>query len=172
MRFFVFDTPFNTPPSLSYQNSMKSKSMIRRTILFLEKLSKMDPFLIEARCNLRPDDPQWEKIESLKLEVGYPGLGGKIIWKSIGWLQEKTMPIGRSFAHALWKPKMTAHVMVFDFLPVFIGSTNETNKHYRVRESIITTDGLQKTSRTGPLRGEYTDEYFTLFPQYPGAKSL
>ncbi len=151
---------------------MKSKSMIRRTLLFLEKIRKMDPFLIEVRCNLSPDDPQWEQIESLKLEVGYPSLGGKIIWKSIGWLQEKTIPFGRSFAHALWKPKMATHVLVFDFLPVFIGSTNETNKSFRIRESITTTDGRHRTARTGPLRGEYSDEFFTLQPQYPGTKGL
>lgn len=146
--------------------------MIRRTLLLLDKIRKMDPFLIEVRCNLSPDDPQWEQIESLQLEVGYPGLGGKTIWKSIGWLQEKTIPVGRSFVHALWKPKMATQVMVFDFLPVFIGNTNETNKHYRIRESITTADGRQRTSRTGPLRGNYADEYFTLYPHYPGAKSL
>ncbi len=146
--------------------------MIRSTILILEKLRKMDPFLIEVHCNLKPDDPQWQQIESLKIEVGYPGLGGKMIWKGIGWLQQKSVPIGRTFAHALWNSKMAAHVMVFDFLPVFIGSTNETNKHYRIRESITTADGRQRISKTGPLRGEYIDEYFTLQPQYPGAKSL
>lgn len=132
----------------------------------------MDPFLIEVRCNLSPEDPQWDSIESLKLEVGYPGIGGKIIWKSIGWLQGKTAPIGRSFAHALWKPKMAAHVIVFDFLPVFVGTTNETEKNYRIRESVTTIDGRNKTSRSGPVRGQYIDEYFTLYPQYPGAKGL
>lgn len=146
--------------------------MIRRTIQFLEKLRKMDPFLIEARCNLSPDDPQWEQIESIQLEVGYPGLGGKTIWKSIGWLQEKTSPIGRSFAHALWKPKMTAHAIVFDFLPVFIGTTNETEKNYRIKASVITVDGRQKTSKSGPVRGQYIDDFFTLHPRYPGAKNL
>jgi hypothetical protein len=131
----------------------------------------MDPFLIEVRCNLSPDDPQWDRIESLKLEVGYPGLGGKIIWKGIGWLEEQTNPIGRSFAHALWKPKMAAHVLVFDFLPVFIGNTNETEKYYRIRESITTTDGRHKTSKTGPVRGQYSDDFFTLHPRYPNTKT-
>lgn len=145
--------------------------MIRSTLHLLDKLRKMDPFLIEVRCNLMPDDPQWEKIESLKLEIGYPGLSGKTIWKSIGWLKEKTIPIGRSFAHALWKPKMATNVLVFDFLPVFIGSTNETDKQYRMRASIISNDGRQRTAKTGRLRGAYIDEFFTLHPQYPGAKS-
>ncbi len=40
------------------------------------------------------------------------------IWKHIGWLREQILPAGRSFAHALWKPAMTDHVLVFDFLPV------------------------------------------------------
>ena len=151
---------------------MKQYPMIFRSIPLLEKIRKMDPFLIEVRCNLSPEDPQWDTIDSLKLEVGYPGLGGKTIWKSIGWLQEKTSPIGRSFAHALWKPKLAAQVLVFDFLPVFIGSTNETQKNYRIRESITTTDGHHKTSKTGPVRGQYTDEFFTLKPHYPGAKNL
>jgi hypothetical protein len=146
--------------------------MLQRTLLILEKIRKMDPFLIEARCNLTPDDPKWAEIETLKLEVGYPGLGGKTIWKGIGWLQEKTIPIGRSFAHALWKPRMADHVMVFDFMPVLIGNTRETEKKYRIRASITTSDGKLKTARTGPLRGAYADEYFTLQPQYPGTKSL
>lgn len=145
--------------------------MIRLSKFILEKLRKMDPFLIEARCNLHPDSPEWERIESVKLEIGYPGIGGKVIWKSIGWLQDKTIPIGRSFAHALWKPNMSTQVLVFDFIPMFIGSTNETEKRYRVRAQIATTDGRQKTSKTGPLRGEYSDEFFTLQPRYPGAKN-
>ena len=146
--------------------------MIRRSLHLLEKLRKMDPFLIEVSCNIGPDDPQWQQIESIRLEIGYPGLGGKTIWKSIGWIQEKAMPVKRSFSHALWKPQMAMQVMLFDFLPAFIGDTNETHKDYRLKASITTTDGRQKTSRTGPLRGAYTDEYFTLQPQYPGAKSL
>ena len=43
--------------------------MIRRTLHLLDKIRKMDPLLIEVRCNLSPDDPQWEQIESLKLEA-------------------------------------------------------------------------------------------------------
>lgn len=139
-------------------------------MFILEKLRKMDPFLIEARCNLSPDAPEWASIESLKLEIGYPGIGGKVIWKSIGWLQDKTMPIGRTFAHSLWKPALAAQILVFDFLPVFIGASRETEGKYRVRKSIVTSDGRRKTSKTGPLRGTYTDEFFTLEPRYPGAK--
>ncbi|MBL7828883.1 MAG: hypothetical protein JNJ57_19770 [Saprospiraceae bacterium] len=151
---------------------MKRNPMIRKTTMFiLEKLRNMDPFLIEVRCNLPQDAPEWQQIESLTLEIGYPGIGGKTIWKSIGWLQDKTIPIGRSFAHALWKPNLAAQVLVFDFLPMFIGGTNETEKRYRVRELISTTDGRRKTAKTGLLRGVYSDEFFTLQPQYPGAKS-
>ena len=145
--------------------------MIRRTLYLLDKLLKMDPFLIEARCNLRPNDPQWELIESIKLEIGYPGLKGRTIWKSIGWLQEKGIPISRLFSHALWKSTQAANVIVFDFLPVFVGNTQETNKKYRIRKLITTSDGNQYIDKTDPLTGMYTDEYFTLKPRYPGAKN-
>ena len=114
----------------------------------------------------------WEQIESLKLEIGYPGLGGKIIWKGIGWIQDKANPIGRSFAHALWNPNMTNIVMLFDFLPALIGNTNETEKNYRIRAFITTKDGRNRTAKSGPIRDRYADEFFTLMPQYPGAKGL
>lgn len=144
--------------------------MTHKPMLILDKLRQMDPFLIEARCNLSPDAPEWATIDSLTLEIGYPGIGGKVIWKSIGWLQDKTIPVGRSFAHALWKSAQAEQILVFDFLPVLANASPETENKYSIRESVITADGRRKTSKTGPLRGAYSDEYFTLEPRYPGAR--
>lgn len=127
----------------------------------------MEPLLIEVSCNLSHNDPKWEQISSLSLEVGYRGLNGKTIWKHIGWLREKLLPVGRTFAHALWKPAMTDHVLVFDFLPVPHPGSPEPEQTYRLRKRIIGPDGQSRTARTGLLKGDYADEHFTLHPVYP-----
>jgi hypothetical protein len=131
------------------------------------KTRPMEPLLIEVSCNLRPDDPKWEQISSLSLEVGYRGLNGKTIWKHIGWLREQLLPTGRTFVHALWKPAMADHVLVFDFLPVPFPGSPDPEQTYRLRKRITHPDGQSQTAKTGPLRGDYCDEHFTLHPVYP-----
>ncbi len=131
------------------------------------KTCNMEPVLIEVRCNLNQNDPKWEQISSLSLEVGYRGLNGKIIWKHIGWLREQLLPSGRTFAHALWKPAMTDHILVFDFLPVPRPGSPNPEQTYRCRKKIVTAEGQSKTTRTGLLKGDYADEHFTLHPVYP-----
>lgn len=131
------------------------------------KARSMEPLLIEVSCNLGKNDPKWEGISSLSMEVGYRGLNGKTIWKHIGWLRERLIPTGRTFAHALWKPAMTDHVLVFDFLPVPHPGSTEAEQTYKLRKRITSPDGQSKTARTGLLKGDYTDEHFTLHPVYP-----
>ncbi|MFN0215339.1 MAG: hypothetical protein ACKVT2_13870 [Saprospiraceae bacterium] len=127
----------------------------------------MEPLLIEVSCNLNQNDPKWEQISSISLEIGYRGLNGKTIWKHIGWLRDRLLPTGRTFAHALWKPAMSDHVLVFDFLPVPQSGSLVPEQTYRLRKRIIDPNGLSRTARTGLLKGDYTDEHFTLHPMYP-----
>lgn len=127
----------------------------------------MEPLLIEVSCNLRPNDPKWEQISSIALEIGYRGINGKTIWKHIGWLRDRIVPAGRTFAHALWKPSLTDHVLVFDFLPVQTPGSQEAEQTYKLRKRIISPEGQSKTARTGRIKGDYIDEHFTLHPVYP-----
>lgn len=127
----------------------------------------MEPLLIEVCCNLNQNDPNWKGISSISLEIGYKGLHGKTIWKHIGWLREQIAPSGKTFAHALWKPAMTGHTLVFDFLPVPPVGNKCPELNYRLKKRIIRLDGQTKTARTGLLRGDYQDEHFTLHPVYP-----
>lgn len=139
--------------------------------LNLFKTRPMDPILIEVSCNLQPSDPKWQQISSLSLEIGYKGLNGKTIWKQIGWLREKLLPAGKNFAHALWRPAMTDHVLVFDFLPVRVPGSHQAEQGYRLRKKITTQEGKSQTSRTGLISGDYADEHFTLHPMYPEISS-
>lgn len=127
----------------------------------------MEPLLIEVSCNLSPNDPKWEELSSLAVEVGYRGFNGKTIWKQIGWIREQLMPPGRSFAHAIWKPMMTGHVLVFDFLTVPLPGSKLQEQTYRIRKRIIKVDGQRQTARSGPIKGDFSDEYFSVHPIYP-----
>lgn len=129
----------------------------------------MKPVEIEVRCNLTPESPHWEDINSLTLEIGYPGRGGQILWKHIGWLRNQMLPAGKGIAHALWNKTTAGLVLIFDFLPVSQPNTAETEKTYLVRKSIKAANGRSRTSQSRPLQGEYRDEYFTLSPCYPDA---
>lgn len=127
----------------------------------------MNPLMIEVRCNLTPESPLWKDINSLTLEIGYPGRGGQILWKRIGWLRDQLLPAGKSIAHALWSQTSAGLVLMFDFLPVMTPNSAGLNKTYRIRKKIKTANGRSHTSQSRALEGEYRDEHFTLLPQYP-----
>lgn len=127
----------------------------------------MNPVIFEVRCNLTPESPQWKDINSLALEIGYPGRGGQILWKQIGWLRDQLLPAGKGIAHALWSQATAGLVLIFDFLPVTLPDSNEPDKTYRIRKKIETANGRSRTSQSKILTGEYKDEHFTLLPQYP-----
>jgi hypothetical protein len=135
--------------------------------MHIKRAHRMDPVIIEVRCNWGQDDPRWQETSTLSLEIGYPTLGGKMLWKNIGWLREQWGATGRSFAHALWKPKMAGQVLLFDFLPLVLPQAAEPEKNYRIRKRITDAEGRLRTSKSALLRGDYADEHFSLHPQYP-----
>jgi len=127
----------------------------------------MSPVFFEVRCNLTPESPLWKDINSLTLEIGYPGRGGQILWKHIGWLRDHLLPTGKGIAHALWNQATTGLVLIFDFLPVMLPNSAEPNKTYRIRKKIRAANGRSHTSKSRILQGDYTDEHFTLSLRYP-----
>jgi len=127
----------------------------------------MTPFIIEVRCNLTPESPQWKDINTLTLEIGYPGRGGQTLWKRIGWLRDHLMPAGKSIAHALWNQTSAGLVLIFDFLPVMRTDSTGLDKTYLVRKKIRTVKGRSRSTQTEVLQGDYKDEHFTLMPNYP-----
>ena len=127
----------------------------------------MTSLVFEVRCNLTSESPLWQDINSLTLEIGYPGRGGQILWKQIGWLRDHLLPAGKSIAHALWNQTSAGLVLIFDFLPVMLPDSAGFDKTYRIRKKIKAANGRSRTSKSGVLEGEYQDEYFTLSPQYP-----
>jgi hypothetical protein len=127
----------------------------------------MNPVIFEVRCNLTPESPLWKEINSLALEIGYPGRGGQILWKHIGWLRDQLLPAGKSVAHALWNQATAGLVLIFDFLPVTLPDSNEPDKTYRIRKKIEVASGRSRTLQSKILTGEYKDEHFTLSPKYP-----
>lgn len=127
----------------------------------------MTPIVFEVRCNLTPESPLWQNINCLMLEIGYPGRGGKTLWKQIGWLSDHLLPAGKSIAHAMWNQTSTGLVLIFDFLPVMLPNNTDLDKTYRICKKIMTAKGRLRTSKSGILQGEYQDEYFSLSPQYP-----
>ncbi|MCW5923948.1 MAG: hypothetical protein KIS77_16520 [Saprospiraceae bacterium] len=127
----------------------------------------MRPLFFEVRCNLSQESPLWNDIHSLSLEVGYPGRGGQMLWKRIGWLNDQLLPAGKGIAHAVWNRASTSLILIFDFLPVMLPDSAVLDKTYRIRKKIKTAAGRSRVSHSGILQGEYRDEHFTLSPQYP-----
>jgi hypothetical protein len=123
--------------------------------------------MIEVRCRLQQDNPGWNNISRISLEAGYPGRSGKTIWKHIGWQQDPSASIGKSFIHAIWNPQLTEQIIVFEFMPVYLTNPDKPEQTYRIRETITNTDGKQKRINSRLLRGNYQDEYFNITPQYP-----
>lgn len=127
----------------------------------------MTPLLIQVQCNLASDNPQWNEINDIRLEVGYPGRSGKILWKHIAWLNDNLFPAGKGIAHAIWNQATAGLVLIFDFLPVLETRSDEVNKTYRFRKSIMAANGQMHSSKSRILKGDYRDEHITLSPQYP-----
>ncbi|HMX38743.1 MAG TPA: hypothetical protein PKD78_00385, partial [Saprospiraceae bacterium] len=128
---------------------------------------KIGPVIIEVRCRLERESPEWEHIDDVSLEVGYRTQSGKTLWKNIGWLREKLEPLGRNCAHALWKRKSTDQVLSFDFIPVEEERTQHTDRTYFIRRVVTAADGRRRTSRPQTLSGDYEDEFFQVNPTYP-----
>lgn len=131
----------------------------------------MNPLIIEVRCNLSPDNPRWNEIHSMRLEVGYPGRNGEIVWKHIAWLNDQLLPSGKSIAHAIWDRATAGLVLVFDFLTVLRSESAEPEKTYCIRKHITGVDGHARTTKSRLLQGNYKDEHFSLIPRYPNPES-
>lgn len=132
----------------------------------------MTPVTIEVRCNLTPESPHWKDINSLTLEIGYPGRSGQVLWKQIGWLRDQMLPTGKGIAHALWNKTTAGLVLIFDFLPVLHPNSAEPEKTYQIRKSIRPAKGRARTLKSGFLKGQYQDEHFTLSPFYPETANI
>ncbi len=127
----------------------------------------MNPLIIEVHCNLHSNSPQWDEIKSMRLEVGYPGRSGGIIWKHIAWMYDRQLPSGKSIVHALWDKASSDLVLAFDFLTVLHPESTEPEKTYCIRKHIMNGSGRLRTSKSRFLQGDYKDEHFSLIPRYP-----
>ncbi|MBK8193364.1 MAG: hypothetical protein IPK76_09175 [Lewinellaceae bacterium] len=130
----------------------------------------MTPVMIEVRCNLTPESPQWQHIINLRIEVGYPGRNGAVLWKHIGWLKDHLMPTGKSIAPAIWERASSELILFFDFLPVLRANHIDPIKNYRIRKRIVAANGRLRTIKSRLLSGDYNDEHFSLVPRYPDSK--
>lgn len=129
----------------------------------------LDPVLIEVHCLLGPEDPRWEDLLEVSIEIGYPGRDGKILWKRVGWIKDKTSGLENAFAHAQWSAEDADQVLEFDFLPVINRETREqVEKSYLVRKRLRRVDGRWQTVKTVEVsEGVYSDDYFEFIPTYP-----
>jgi hypothetical protein len=113
---------------------MKSGGAGRGWDLITLKVTLMTPITFEVSCNISPENPLWKDINSVALEIGYPGRGGEMLWKSIGWLRDHFLPAGKNIAHALWDQTSTGLVLIFDFLPKMLPDSAGFEKTYRIRK--------------------------------------
>jgi hypothetical protein len=130
----------------------------------------MNAVLIEVRCRLTKDDPEWNNITSMLVETGYPGKSGSIIWKHIGWLYHEEDPATKTFHHAIWNKNLSHQILVFDFVPLYLTKNHEPEKTYRLRTIITRPDGKSQKIQSGLLHGAYQDQYIDVLPHYPGTK--
>ena len=128
---------------------------------------KIGPVIIEVRCRLECESPEWEEIDDLSLEVGYRAKSGKTLWKNIGWLRDRIEPVGKNFAHALWRSKSTDQVLAFDFIPTDDPKSQSTDRTYFIRKVVTAVNGRRRTSKPQMLRGDYEDNFFEVTPTYP-----
>jgi len=127
----------------------------------------MEPLLIEVQCLLAPGDYRWEQIESVTLEVGYPGLSGQTLWKHIAWVQKPATGFVRSFAHAIWARQTAESVLVFEFMPLIPAETGKLEKKYSYRIHQVEIDGHLSRSKIQVADGVHRDDLFLFTPRYP-----
>ena len=128
----------------------------------------METLLIEVHCLLRPDDARWDTIESLMLEVGYPGRNGPVHWKHTGWLREPPNPgLAKSFAHALWKRETADAVLVFEFAPQYQQPSGTLEKQYRLRMHCTEINGKTHIQKLQSSEGPVTHSFFSVAVRYP-----
>ncbi len=129
---------------------------------------KIGPVIIEVRCRLERDAQEWEEIEDLSVEVGYPAKNGKVLWKEIGWLREQTEQIGRNFSHALWRKQNNQKILEFDFLPVEKAKSEAIERIYFIRKAITDLNGKRKIWTSRKLKGDFKDMHLEIHPKWEG----
>ncbi len=127
----------------------------------------MEPLTIEVRCLLNPNDLRWNNIETITLEIGYPGLSGQILWKHIAWIQEPSAGFVRTFAHAIWARQTADSVLVFEFMPVLPAETGRLEKKYCYRVHQLEPDGYLRRSPVQSADGAHQNDLFLFTPCYP-----
>ena len=127
----------------------------------------METLLIEVHCLLRADDVRWEKMDSLLLEIGYPGRNGQTHWKHTGWVREQHPGLAKSFAHTLWKRETSAAVLVVEFSPQYQPESGALEKSYRFRTHFTGIDGKTHTQKIQIAEGPFTNPFLSFITQYP-----
>jgi hypothetical protein len=118
--------------------------------------------LLEVSCNLDPKSDLWNEFLHLQLEIGYPALGGKTLWKQIGWEKSDLRSTGKHFIHLLWNAKTADQIIETDFLPVKNSKTNEIERSYKIKRSIHYKDERPKNSVSRTLYENYQDDFFSI----------
>lgn len=131
----------------------------------------METLTIEVHCLLPSDDARWDTMETLTIEVGYPGLNGQTHWKHIGWAPEKQPGLTKSFCHAQWSQHAANHAIVFDFPPRIDPQSGAPEKSYCYRTRLMGTDGKIQTTKMKIVEGFHTNLFFSFKPHYPGANT-
>jgi hypothetical protein len=131
----------------------------------------MEPVIVEISCNLDENHPKWNEIESMYIEIGYPGRTGGMLWKHIGWIKNQIVPFSRHFSHALWDKQNSTHTMAFDFSPVADEDSNEVVDKFYLKKHITDSEGNATSSKSMLVRGDFSDEMFTLKAIIPSTKN-
>lgn len=127
----------------------------------------MKTLTIKVHCLVHAEDARWDTMESVTLEIGYPGLNGQTLWKHIGWLKEPQHTLAKSFAHALWSRQTVENTLVFDFLPVRLSDSGFVEESYCYRTHTTGIDGKIQATKIQIVKGPHTDLFFSFLPQYP-----
>ncbi len=127
----------------------------------------MKTLLIEVACKLKPDDPRWEDVQSLALEIGYPAKGGAIIWKQIGWLKGETNTLARPFSYAIWTREMANQILEFDFLVVTDPITGAPEKQCKLKKTITPINKKAKIAQSLLQTNHFEDEFFSVTLYFP-----
>jgi hypothetical protein len=128
----------------------------------------MEPVIVEVSCNLDKDHPKWNEIESVYIEIGYPSIQRKTTtWKHTGWLKDIAIPFSKLFSHALWSQRFPNHTLSIDFYPVMQEGSGELVDQFYLKRHILDRNGHTTSSKSMLVRGDFSDEMFTLKAIFP-----
>jgi hypothetical protein len=138
-------------------------SDLKPDLHLIKPISRTMPFIrIEVHCLLSPEDPRWKEMNSVALEIGYPGRRGDTLWKHIGWIQQTSPAANKQFAHALWSRDNSQQILEFDFLPAYQENTHAINLTYCIKKQVFQANGRTKHLKPKILKGNFQDDIFSL----------